>query len=128
MRLLNKLAVSIVALTFVSAVFHTGCLAQDDSMLTQREIRRANAANRVSPKVTAMHRADTLSMEYYQAKVAERAELKQRLKSQPHPRLFTKVGLVNQQLRKDCETARNYPVEWFCYIKGNGVAVWDHRP
>lgn len=131
MRMQNKIG-AFTALLAVGSLFSIAKCTADEMMpqtaREMRETRRAQAANRVSPKVTAMARANTLSYQYYQNAIVERAETSRRIHSQPHPHLFTKIGLVHQQMRKDHETVGNYPIEWFCYIKGNGVAIWDHRP
>lgn len=128
MYLRNKMGVCTALLAVNSLVFIANCTADEMVPQTPRQIRRAEAANRVPPQVTAMARANTISYEYYQSSIAQRAETKRQIHSQPHPSLFTKMSLAHQQTRRDFQNAGSYPIEWFCYIKGNGVAVWDHRP
>lgn len=80
--------------------------------------------------LTAMTRADRLSFADYQADIRAYAEANQRIQSgtQPHLGPFQKIAQSHQQIRQTSAKNREYVVQWFCYIKGNGAAVWDHRP
>lgn len=137
MRYLNRIGCSLIALA-MGAIGSSCSLAGDF-------VQPQPAPSIITPEGTELYyhgRSDLRSMYYpnrlsfadYQKDIKAQAEASRNLEIErrTHPwryhlRAFH-VGQSHQTINTTAQNNREYVTQWFCYIKGNGMAVWDHRP